>query len=121
LRARLYQQIGRLQVELDWLKKGGPGRLRRGWGGLEIVRPNQVWATDITYIRLAKGFAYLVAILDWFSRYVISWELALTLEADFCVRALARALARGRPACGSAWTGVGGSLTTSSSSGCGGR
>ena len=78
-----------------------PGEERRVYPyllkGLEIVRPNQVWATDITYIRLAKGFAYLVAILDWFSRYVISWELALTLEADFCVRALARALARGRP------------------------
>ena len=78
-----------------------PGEERRVYPyllkGLEIVRPNQVWATDITYIRLARGFAYLVAILDWFSRYVISWELALTLEADFCVRALARALGSGRP------------------------
>jgi len=65
--------------------------------GLAIARPNQVWAADITYIRLARGYAYLVAILDWFSRYVVSWELSLTLEADFCARALERALASGRP------------------------
>jgi putative transposase len=65
--------------------------------GLAIAQPNQVWAADITYIRLARGFAYLVAILDWFSRYVVSWELSLTLEADFCVRALERALEEARP------------------------
>jgi putative transposase len=65
--------------------------------GLAIVRPNQVWAADITYIRLAHGFVYLVAILDWFSRFVISWELSNTLEASFCVRALERALQQGRP------------------------
>ena len=65
--------------------------------GLEIVRPDQVWATDITYIRMYRGWLYLVAIMDWFSRYVIAWELSLTLEADFCVRALARALATGCP------------------------
>jgi len=64
---------------------------------LEIVRPNQVWASDITYIRLAKGFAYLVAVLDWFSRYVVSWELSISLDADFCVTALKRALEMGRP------------------------
>lgn len=62
-----------------------------------IERPNQVWATDITYIRLSRGFVYLVAILDWFSRYVLSWELSNTLEAGFCVRALQRALARACP------------------------
>jgi putative transposase len=60
--------------------------------GLDIVRPNQVWASDITYIRLAKGFAYLVAILDWFSRYVVSWELSISLDTDFCIVALNRAL-----------------------------
>jgi putative transposase len=65
--------------------------------GVKVTRPDQVWATDITYIRLAKGFAYLVAIMDWYSRYVLSWELSLTLEADFCVAALERALAQGRP------------------------
>jgi putative transposase len=62
-----------------------------------VAQPNQVWATDITYLRLARGFGYLVAIMDWFSRYVVAWELSPTLEADFCVRALERALARTRP------------------------
>jgi len=65
--------------------------------GLTIERPDQVWATDITYIRLARGFVYLVAILDWFSRYVLAWELSLTLDARFCLEALERALGRGRP------------------------
>lgn len=61
------------------------------------MRPNQVWCADITYVRLMQGFAYLVAIIDWFSRYVISWRLSNTLLADFCVEALEEALARGRP------------------------
>ena len=65
--------------------------------GLEITRPNQVWAADITYIRMARGWVYLMAILDWFSRYVVTWELSITLEADFCVTTLQRALSRGRP------------------------
>lgn len=65
--------------------------------GLEIVRPDQVWATDITYIRMYRGWVYLAAIMDWFSRYVIAWELSLTLEADFCVTALERALETGCP------------------------
>jgi len=56
--------------------------------GLEIARPNQVWSTDITYIRLESGFVYLVAIIDWFSRYVLSWELSNTLMTDFCIEAL---------------------------------
>lgn len=56
------------------------------------LRPNHVWGTDITYIRLKNGFAYLSAILDWFSRYVISWELSETLESNFCVNNLERAL-----------------------------
>lgn len=59
---------------------------------LSIDHPDQVWATDITYIRLRRGFAYLVAIMDWYSRYVLSWELSLTLETDFCLMALNRAL-----------------------------
>ena len=66
-------------------------------GGLEIEHPNQVWCTDITYIRLHKGFAYLVAIMDWHSRYVLSWELSNALEADFCVDALDVALGVARP------------------------
>jgi len=65
--------------------------------GLAIVRPNQVWSTDITYIRLQGGFVYLAAVIDWFSRYVLAWELSTSLEADFCVAALERALATQRP------------------------
>jgi len=64
---------------------------------LEITRPNQVWAADITYIRMARGWLYLMAILDWFSRYVVAWEISITLEADFCVATLQRALSLGRP------------------------
>lgn len=60
--------------------------------GVEIIRPDQVWATDITYIRLLRGFAYLVAVMDWFSRYVLSWRLSTTLEADFCIECLEEAL-----------------------------
>ena len=65
--------------------------------GLEINRVNQVWATDITYIPMARGFLYLVAILDWHSRYVLAWRLSNTLEVDFCVAALEEALSKGRP------------------------
>jgi putative transposase len=57
-----------------------------------IDRPDQVWASDITYIRLLHGFVYLVVIMDWFSRYVLSWELSTTLEKKFCLEALGRAL-----------------------------
>ena len=63
-----------------------------------IVRPNQVWATDISYIPMARGFVYLVAIVDWFSRKVLAWRVSITMEADFCVEALEEALARfGKP------------------------
>ena len=65
--------------------------------GVVIVRPNQVWSTDITYIRLRNGFVYLAAVLDWYSRYVLAWELSISLEADFCVAVLERALADQRP------------------------
>lgn len=64
---------------------------------LAITRPNHVWATDITYIRLRQGFVYLTAVMDWFSRYVVSWRVSVTMEADFCVAALERALGRARP------------------------
>lgn len=60
--------------------------------GMPIIRPNQVWGTDITYIKLKKCFAYLVAILDWHSRYVIAWKLSSTLENIFCIQALKEAL-----------------------------
>jgi len=64
---------------------------------LKITRPNQVWAADITYIPMSRGFLYLVAIIDWYSRYVISWRLSNTLDADFCVAVLEEALSRGTP------------------------
>src|SRR5207245_530963 len=63
-------------------------------GGLSIDRVNQVWCSDITYIPMAKGFVYLVAIMDWHSRAVLAWRLSNTLGADFCVEALEEALAR---------------------------
>jgi len=66
-------------------------------GGLKITRSNQVWAADITYIPMARGFLYLVAIIDWYSRYVLSWRLSNTLDAGFCVEALEEALRKGRP------------------------
>ncbi len=60
--------------------------------GMEITRPNQVWAADITYVPLGKGFCYLVAIMDWYSRRVLSWRISNTPDADFCVEALNEAL-----------------------------
>jgi putative transposase len=65
--------------------------------GLEINRVNQVWTADITYIPMARGFLYLVAIMDWHSRYVLAWRLSNTLEVDFCMETLAEALSKGRP------------------------
>jgi putative transposase len=66
--------------------------------GLTIDRPNQVWAADVTYIPMPKGFLYLVVIMDWYSRKVLAWRLSNTMLADFCVEALEEALARyGRP------------------------
>jgi putative transposase len=66
--------------------------------GMEITRPNQVWAMDITYIPMARGFVYLAVVLDWFSRRVLSWRLSITMEASFCVETLEDALARhGKP------------------------
>ena len=62
--------------------------------GLKIERPNHVWATDITYIPMAKGFLYLVAIPDWATRRVLTWRLSNTLTTDFCVTALEEAIAR---------------------------
>jgi putative transposase len=85
--------------------------------GMEIERPNQVWAMDITYIPMARGFVYLAVVLDWFSRRVLSWCVSITMEAAFCVETLEDALARhGKPDIfntdqgsqftGSAFTGV---------------
>lgn len=65
--------------------------------GVVVDRPDQVWSSDITYIRLHSGFVYLVAVMDWFSRYVLSWEISTSLESDFCVAALTWALRAGKP------------------------
>ena len=64
---------------------------------LAIDRSDQVWATDITYIRMRRGFVYLVAIMDWFSRYVLSWSVSVTMDVYFCLEALEKALAAGQP------------------------
>ncbi|EQD75076.1 integrase catalytic subunit, partial [mine drainage metagenome] len=66
--------------------------------GVAVVRPNQVWSTDITYVRLAHGFAYLVAIIDWYSRRVLGWRISNSMEAVFCVDCLEEALrTHGKP------------------------
>ncbi len=79
--------------------KPGPGHKVYPYllGGMAITRPNQVWAADITYIPMAKGFLYLVAIMDWYTRYVVAWRLSNTLDADFCVAVLDEALSKGKP------------------------
>ena len=65
--------------------------------GLEIVRPNQVWSSDITYVPMPRGFMFLVAVLDWYSRYVLSWRLSNTLETRFCLEAQEAALEQATP------------------------
>jgi len=65
--------------------------------GVEITRPNQVWSTDITYVRMRQGFLYLVAVMDWYSRYVLAWELSNQMSTDFCLEALNRCWRYGAP------------------------
>jgi len=65
--------------------------------GLDIIYPNQVWATDITYVRIHRGFVYLVVIMDWFSRYIIGWEISNTLDGYFCLEALEKSLLYNKP------------------------
>lgn len=81
------------------LSKGNPEHKKYPYllKGVKIDRSNQVWAIDITYIRLFKGWAYLVAIMDWYSRYVVSWEVSVGLEVDFCIGALEKAFFQGLP------------------------
>jgi putative transposase len=64
---------------------------------MQIEQVDQVWSADITYVRMYRGWVYLTAIMDWFSRYVLSWEVSVTLESDFCIEALKKALRLGRP------------------------
>jgi putative transposase len=65
--------------------------------GVAVTRPDQVWSSDITYVPLRHGFMYLVAVLDWYSRYVLSWRLSNTLTGSFCVEALEEALSQATP------------------------
>jgi putative transposase len=65
--------------------------------GVKVVRPDQVWSTDITYVPMASGFMYLAAVIDWFSRYVIAWRLSNTLDGGFCLEMLEDALRAGKP------------------------
>ena len=65
--------------------------------GVRVERPDQVWSTDITYVRLLTGFVYLVAVIDWYSRYVLAWELSISMETSFCTSALDWALRRSQP------------------------
>jgi putative transposase len=83
-----------------WTSKPAPGHKIYPYllRDMAVTRPNQVWAADITYIPMARGFVYLVVVLDWFSRRALSWRVSITLEADFCVEALEDALVRhGKP------------------------
>src|SRR5664279_3368662 len=96
--SRLMESLG---LEAVYPKPSQPGDNHRIHPyllrGTTVERVNQVWSTDITYIRMAQGFLYLVAVMDWFSRFVLSWSLSLAIEVEFCVEALKRALRRGRP------------------------
>lgn len=82
-----------------WLSKPAKGHKKYPYllKGLIINRPDQVWSVDITYVRLTHGFIYLVAIMDWFRRYVLSWEVSTTLDKEFCLKALERALWLSKP------------------------
>ena len=102
-----HKRIGRLMREMGLetiyarprLSQPAPGHRIYPYllRGVRIGRPDQVWSSDITYIRLRDGFVYLVAVIDWFSRYVLSWEISVTMDSSFCVSALDWALRRGRP------------------------
>jgi putative transposase len=97
---RLMQLMGLKAIyRRPWTSKPAPGNKIYPYllNGMEITRPNQVWCADITYIPMARGFLYLVVIMDWYSRYMLSWRLSNTLDADFCVEALKEALRKGQP------------------------
>jgi len=98
--ARLMRVMG-LQATLPGPHTSRPAPAHRVYPyllrGLPITAPNQVWCTDITYVPLPRGYLYLVAVMDWYSRYVLSWELSNTLDGTFCLSALEAALARGQP------------------------
>lgn len=97
---RLMQLMG-LRAVTPRPRTSQPGKAHKIYPYLlrdvEISRPDQVWSADITYVPMQRGFMYLVAVLDWFSRYVLSWEVSNTLDGDFCLTALERALQQGQP------------------------
>ena len=97
---RLMRELG-LSVIYRKPRLSLPGRQHKQYPyllhGIAIERPDQVWSVDITYIRLAHGFVYLVAIVDWYSRTVLSWALSTTLEKEFCLEALRAALSTAKP------------------------
>ena len=98
--ARLMQKMG-LQAVVPYQKLSQPAPGHRLYPyllrGLAITRPDQVWSTDITYIPMVNGFMYLVAIIDWYSRYVLAWQLSNTLDGAFCLDTLNQALGRAQP------------------------
>jgi transposase InsO family protein len=97
---RLLRQMG-LEAIYPKPRLSLPGRTQQRYPyllrGTSITRCNQVWSCDITYIRLQRGFIYLMAIMDWFSRYVLAWEVSITLDTSFCLEALDRALQLATP------------------------
>jgi putative transposase len=103
-RARVVTMMKRIGIEAIYRRpntsKPAPGHKIYPYllRGLTVARANQVWAMDITYIPMARGFVYLAAVVDWFSRRVLSWRVSITMEVAFCLEAVAEALARhGRP------------------------
>jgi putative transposase len=98
--ARLMTKMG-LQAVYPRRRTTVPNKAHKKYSyllrGLEINRPNQVWCADITYVPMPKGFMYLVAVMDWFSRYVLSWQLSNTLDSAFCLVALQQALLHAQP------------------------
>jgi putative transposase len=103
-RKRVVRLLGRMGIEALYPRRATslPAEGHRIYPyllkDLEITGPDQVWCSDITYVPMAYGFMYLVAVMDWWSRYVLAWELSNSLEAEFCVRAWERALETGRHA-----------------------
>jgi len=101
-RKRVARLLGLMGVEVAYPKRNlsQPGEGHRIYPylleGLQISGPDQVWCSDITYVPMAYGFMYLVAVMDWWSRYVLAWELSNSLDSEFCIRAWTGALAGGR-------------------------
>jgi putative transposase len=98
---RLMREMGLEAIYPKKSRGSEPNQLHKKYPylltNLSITTPNQVWGTDITYIRLAKGFCYLVALIDWYSRYVVAWQVSDTLHMDFCLENLNRALTQATP------------------------